>query len=56
MKRLVAVVLFFLLAATNAAAQSPAPTLVRFDASDPPGQYTDTLLDRAPAASSTRPS
>jgi hypothetical protein len=47
MKRVV-VVVFFLLATANDAAQSPAPTLVRFDAADPPGQYTDALLDRSP--------
>ena len=46
MKRLVVVVLFSLLAVTDAAAQSPAPTLVRFDLSDAPGQYTHTLVER----------
>ena len=42
------VVLLCLLTATDAAAQSPAPTLVRFDATDVPGLYTDALLERAP--------
>jgi hypothetical protein len=45
MKRLVAAVLFCLLATTDAAAQSPAPTLVRFDTFDPPGQYTGTFVE-----------
>ena len=44
---LVTVLLFFLLATSNAAAQSPAPTVLRFDAGDPPGQYTDALLERS---------
>jgi hypothetical protein len=48
MKRLVAVVLLCLLATTDAAAQSPAPTVVRFDALDAPGAYTDTLTQRGP--------
>ena len=37
--------LLCLLATTDAAAQSPAPTLVRFDTFDPPGQYTGTFVE-----------
>src|SRR3954451_631031 len=38
-----------LVVAAPAAAQSPGPTLLSFDCADPPGLYTATLVERAPA-------
>lgn len=46
MKRIVALILLGLVAAVPASAQTPAPTVVRFDGSDPPGLYTATLVQR----------
>ncbi|MDA0170087.1 hypothetical protein OJ998_13400 [Solirubrobacter taibaiensis] len=44
MKRIVAIVLAGLVAVPAAAAQTPAPTVVRFDSGDPPGLYVATLM------------
>jgi len=44
MKRIAAIVLAGLVAVPAAAAQAPAPTVVRFDNGDPPGVYVATAM------------
>src|SRR4051812_27498343 len=46
MRRLVAVVCAALIVAAPAAAQSPAPAILRFDAGDPPSSYNAALVQR----------
>ena len=46
MKRIVAIILAGFAVAPPAFAQAPAPTFVRFDAKDPPGVYTATIVQR----------
>ncbi|MDA0183406.1 hypothetical protein OJ997_24055 [Solirubrobacter phytolaccae] len=48
MRWTLALLVVALVVAAPASAQSPAPTVVRFDAGDPPGVYSATLADHGP--------
>jgi hypothetical protein len=48
MKRIVGMILAGFVVAAPAVAQTPAPTLVRFDGGDPSGRYSATLVQRGP--------